>query len=98
MTISKDAQKQCRVIEDRNLPPHDNSLHTAEEIKEIVIIVRLNLYNQGLLYGAKVIRQQLENIQVKPLPSLRAINRILNRHGLTHQRTGHYVPSEKYSR
>ena len=31
-------------------------------------------------------------MNVTPLPSLRTINRILDRHGLTHRRTGRYVP------
>jgi hypothetical protein len=61
-----------------------------EEIEEIVKLVRLYLYNRGLPCGDKAIREELEQHCVEPLPSLRSINRILDRHGLTHGRTGHY--------
>lgn len=65
-------------------------LYTAAEIEEIVRMVRLNLYNRGLLCGAQAIRRKLDKQGVRPLPSLSTINRILSRHGLTHGRTGHY--------
>lgn len=71
-------------------PTFTNPLYTAAEIEEIVTMVRLNLYNKGLLCGAQAIRHQLDQLRIRPLPSLRAINRILCRHGLTHGRTGHY--------
>ena len=61
-----------------------------DEIQEIVKSVRLNLYNQGLLCGAKAIRIRMEQEGIQPLPSITTIKRILNRHGLTHGRTGHY--------
>lgn len=61
-----------------------------EEIEEIVKIIRLNLYNRGLPCGARSIRMELEELPVRPIPSLSAINLILNRHGLTNGRTGHY--------
>jgi hypothetical protein len=60
------------------------------EIEQIVKSVRLNLYNQGLFCGAKAIRIELEQENIQPLPSISTINRILNRQGLTHGRTGHY--------
>ena len=59
-------------------------------IHEIVIMLRLNLYNHGLACGAEAIQTQLEKFAVKPMPSLSTINRILKKHGLTHGRTGHY--------
>ena len=67
-----------------------NGRRQREEIEEIVKLVRLNLYNRGLPCGDKVIRSEMEEACVNPLPSLRTINRILDRHGLTHRRTGHY--------
>jgi len=67
-----------------------NPLYTPSETEEIVKLVRLNLYNRGLLFGAQAIRRELNELDVRPLPSLRTINRILSRHGLTHGRTGHY--------
>jgi transposase InsO family protein len=65
---------------------------TPVEIEEIVKMVRLNLYNQDLFCGAQAISWELEDLDVKPLPSLRTINRILKRHELTHRRTGKYEP------
>jgi putative transposase len=61
-----------------------------EEIEEIVKLVRLYLYNRGLASGDKAIRSEMEKAGVEPLPALRTINRILDRNGLTHRRTGHY--------
>ena len=61
-----------------------------QELEAIVEIVRLNLYNRGLLCGDRAIRRELVELRVRPLPSLSAINRILRRHGLTNRRTGHY--------
>ena len=53
-------------------------------------MVRRNLYNHDLFCGAQTILCELEDIGAKPLPSLRTINRILSRNGLTHRRTGKY--------
>jgi transposase InsO family protein len=55
-------------------------------------MVRLNLYNQDLFCGAQAILWELEDFGIKPLPSLRTINRILSRNELTHRRTGKYEP------
>jgi len=60
------------------------------EIKEIVALVRLNLYNRGRPHGVNAILQEMESMRVLPLPSTRCIARILTRLGLTHGRTGHY--------
>jgi putative transposase len=53
-------------------------------------MVRLNLYNQDLFYGAQAIHWVMEELGVKPLPSIRTINRILRRNELTYRRTGKY--------
>jgi len=60
------------------------------EIHQIVQLVRLSLYNQGLPCGPKAIQKELVMVSVEPLPSLTTIKRILARHCLTHGRTGHY--------
>ncbi|MFO7604700.1 MAG: helix-turn-helix domain-containing protein [Desulfurivibrionaceae bacterium] len=65
---------------------------TPAEIEEIVKMVRLNLYNRNLFYGAQAILWELEDLGVIPLPSQRTINRILSRNNLTHRRTGRYEP------
>lgn len=69
--------------------PDRNALYTRADLEEIVKIFRLSLYNRGLCCGAKAIRRQMHEGHVQPLPSLRTINRILSRHGLTHGRIGH---------
>ncbi len=68
---------------------------TPPEVVAAVRLVRLELYNAGLLYGAQTIRWRLEELAVRPLPSVRTIHRIVEREGLTHRRTGRYVPKGK---
>lgn len=76
--------------ESRPRQPLNVTNRTPKEIEEIVKIVRLNLYNQDLFCGAQAILWELEDLGIKPVPSLRTINRILSRNGLTHRRTGKY--------
>ncbi len=78
--------------ESRSRRPLNNALHTSNEIEEIVKLVRLNLYNEGLFCGDQAILWELGEMGVSPLPSLRTINRTLDRHGLTHRKTGRYEP------
>ncbi len=66
------------------------SFFSKAEIEDIVVFIRLSLYNRGLPCGAKAIRQEMEAEDVRPLPSLSTIHRILIRHGLTHGHTGFY--------
>jgi len=53
-------------------------------------MIRLNRYNRGRTHGANAILQEMESMEVRPLPSLRTIARILTPFGLTYGRTGHY--------
>ena len=78
--------------EDRSHRPLSIPNRTPSEIEEIVKLVRLSLYNRDLFCGAQSILWELEDLNVKPVPSLRTINRILGRNDLTHRRTGAYVP------
>ena len=57
---------------------------------EVVKLIRLSLYNRGVNCGARVIRQHMQELGEKHIPSERTIGRILSRHGLTHGRTGLY--------
>lgn len=82
--------------QDQSKQPRISPRRTTNEIEEIVKMVRLSLYNKGLFCGDQAILWELEDMQVRPLPSLRTINRILNRHGLTHRRTGRYEPKGKH--
>ena len=76
--------------ESRSRRPLDFSCRTPREIEEIVKMIRFNLYNRDQFCGAQAILWELEDLAVKPLPSLRTINRILRRNELTHRRTGKY--------
>ncbi len=80
---------------DRSRRPHHSPASTSREIEEIVKMLRLSLYNQGLFCGDQAIRWEMEALCVRPLPSLRTISRILSRSGLTHRRTGRYQPKGK---
>ena len=62
-----------------------------EEMEQIVMTVRLELYNRGLPCGPKSLRKRLDEYeQISSLPSESTIARILSRNGLTHGRTGWY--------
>ena len=64
---------------------------TKSEIEDIVVMVRLHLYNRGLPCGAKEVRHYMATEDtIDPLPSERTITRILSRRGLTNGRTGIY--------
>lgn len=76
--------------ESQSRRPLSNPVRTPTEVEEVVKMVRLSLYNQDLFCGAQAIQWELEDLEIKPLPSIRTINRILNRNELTHRRTGKY--------
>jgi transposase InsO family protein len=76
--------------EDQSRRPLSTPLRTPAEVEEIVKLVRLNLYNQDLFCGAQAIYWEMEELCVRPLPSIRTINRILSRNDLTYRRTGKY--------
>jgi len=67
----------------------------SSETEELVVFVRLALYNRGLPCGPKALRDTLEeHYYIDWLPSERTIARILARNGLTHRRTGWYEGEE----
>lgn len=63
---------------------------TSNEVIELIIITRLNRYNRGIPCGSKTIREELENLDIRPLPSLSFISKILRKEHLTYRRTGSY--------
>ena len=64
-------------------------LRPPEEVEEIVVMIRLELYNKGLPCGPNALRRRLHEHEVlRPLPSERTIARIVARNGLTCGRTG----------
>src|SRR6185436_4757433 len=71
----------------RSSSPQSRPRQLTIKIVEAVKIVRLSLYNQGLLCGAQAIEWELIARGVEPVPSLRSIKPILSREELTHRRT-----------
>ena len=68
---------------------------SPEEVEQVVVLVRLTLYNRGLPCGGVALRRRLhEHYRLRPLPSVRRIGEILTRHGLTYGRTGWYQGEE----
>ncbi|MBU4457068.1 MAG: hypothetical protein KKA65_06220, partial [Nanoarchaeota archaeon] len=65
-------------------------LRPPKEVEQIVVMIRLELYNRGLPCGPKVLRRRLDEHEAlkPPLPSERTIARILARNGLTCGRSG----------
>lgn len=73
------------------LRPPESERHTNSEIENIIVMIRLHLYNRELPCGAKPIREYMASeYAIDPLPSERTITRTLSRHGLTNRRTGLY--------
>jgi hypothetical protein len=63
----------------------------SRRTEQIVIHLRLHLYNRGLPCGPRALRRRLaDELPDMRLPSERTIARILARNGLTRERTGHY--------
>jgi len=81
--------------ESRSQRPLTTPTHTPLEIEEVVKLIRLNLYNRDLFCGAQAIHWEMEELGVRPLPSIRTVNRIIRRHGLTRRRTGIYESKGK---
>jgi transposase InsO family protein len=75
--------------------PNTFPRRTNSETEELVKMIRLNLYNRDVFCGAQAIRWEMEDLGVARPPSIRTINRILSREGLTHRRTGAYEPKGK---
>ncbi|MGE5672222.1 MAG: hypothetical protein ACM31E_12300 [Fibrobacterota bacterium] len=63
---------------------------TPLELEAVVVMERLNLYNNLKPCGAVALRHHLKNMGIEQLPSVRTIGRILSKHCLTNYRTGYY--------
>jgi hypothetical protein len=84
-------QSNDKLLEERQMEDKKAQQgRTKHEVEEIVEFIRLHLYNRGIPCGAQAIQQQMEELNIKPMPSVRTIGRILERYGLTHGRTGFY--------
>jgi hypothetical protein len=75
----------------QNEQKHERSKNITEQV---VTLIRLHLYNRGVCCGARAIQQHMQEQHEPTIPSLRTIDRILARHGLTHGRTGFYPGEE----
>lgn len=61
----------------------DSAPRPPEQVEQIVVMARLELWNRSMPCGAPALRRRLEEFyQLKPLPSVRTIGRILARNGL----------------
>ncbi len=78
--------------EESSRQPLTSPHRTPAEVEDIVELVRLSLYNKGLFCGDQAIAWELDDLGVRPMPSLSTIGRILRRRELTHRRTGRYAP------
>lgn len=64
---------------------------TPDEVEQLVVTVRLELYNRGLPCGPNALHKRLdEHEALRPLPSEQTIADVLVRNGLTCGRTGWY--------
>ena len=82
--------EQMAGVENTFSPPR-----APQEVDQIVVMVRLELYNRGCPCGARSLRRRLdEHYHLRPLPSERKIGSILARNGLTHGRTGWHEGDE----
>jgi hypothetical protein len=68
---------------------------SQEELESFLAMERLYLYNRAMPCGANALKCRLAAWGVKNVPSARTISRILDKQGLTHARTGHYVEDRR---
>ena len=66
------------------------TLYRRAEVEQIIVMLRLHLYNRAAPCGPNAIRRQLAQLGLRPPPSESTIKRILSKNGLTHARTGFY--------
>ena len=78
--------------EDHSRRPLTNPLHTGSDIEEMIRVIRSSLAAKDLFCGAQAILWEMEDLGIVPLPSIRTINRILERGGLVKSRKGGYKP------
>lgn len=74
--------EQMAEEEDAYSPPR-----SPQEVEQIVVMARFDLYNRMLPCGAKALHRRLDrHYHLKPLPSERTIGRILARNNLIERR------------
>jgi putative transposase len=68
---------------------------TSPATENLIIRIRKTMTQQNDFYGAQQIQWEMETLNHPDIPSLRTINRILDRNGLTVKRQNNYVPKSK---
>ena len=77
---------------DKSRRPLASPGRTAKAVEEQVKLTRLKLDQHAQFCGAQAILWELEDQHIRPLPSLRTVNRILRRHDLIQRCTRRYQP------
>lgn len=77
--------------EDASRRPHLVANRTTAETEELIKQLRESLQNRDMFSGAQAILWEMEDLGIKPLPSVRSINRIIVRNGMK-QRADRYKP------
>lgn len=80
---------------DRSRRPHECPTKIREPIERLIVNVRLELDAQGLFCGAQNILWELEEREHGDLPSVRTVNRIIERHGLQRREPGRFESKGK---
>jgi putative transposase len=77
--------------QDASRRPRSSSSRIPTSIETAVVSARRSLAQRGLFCGAQAIAWELEALGVSPIPAVRTINRILERHELPTRRRGPYI-------
>jgi putative transposase len=80
---------------ERSRRPRTTPRRTPRETEETIKLIRRELDENGEFCGAQAIRWEMEERELDTLPSIRTINRILDRHDLVRRRSGSYEPKGK---
>jgi hypothetical protein len=71
-----------------------NTYSPREQTILYITYVRLDLYNYGKPCGPKAIQEEMKRLEIKKIPSMATISRILRDQYLTHGRAGY--PDDDY--
>lgn len=80
---------------ERSRRPSSTPHRTSRETETTVRLIRRELDENAEFHGAQAIRWEMDARQLHPLPSIRTINRILQRLDLGSRRNGPYRPKGK---
>jgi hypothetical protein len=90
--LTRAEQGQVNWAHDASRRPHGSARRIAAAVETAIVTTRRSLAHRGLFCGAQAIAWELEAVGVTPIPALRTINRILDRHELPKRRGGPYIP------